>query len=86
MSDRKLRELLAQLRSAVSGLPGNAADAHSRLDGIVAELERTLDDPDRDRRGLVDSIHETVQEIEARHPDATTVLNNIMMTLANMGI
>ncbi|KAA3620577.1 MAG: DUF4404 family protein [Proteobacteria bacterium] len=87
MSEQNLRELIDRLRNEVAALPVGDVDARSRLEKIISELEDRLENDEvAQAHGLKGSIQDTIHQIEARHPDATTVLNNIMMTLANMGI
>lgn len=87
MSEQNLRELIGRLRTEIAGLPDQDVEARSRLESIISELEARLDgDENQSIQGLEGSIQDTIRRLEARHPDATTVLNNIMMTLANMGI
>lgn len=92
MSEQALRELVDRLRREVAELPSDApgaAESRRRLEAVIDDLSTRLDDDDdnlTDTGGLRGSIQDTIHQIEARHPDATTVLNNIMMTLANMGI
>lgn len=84
MSKEQLTKLVEDLRSEISQLPPEDEQARQRIGGIIAELDRSIEDetPDTMRGSIQDAVH----ELEARHPDATTVLNNILMTLANMGI
>lgn len=87
MSEQNLRDLIERLRTEVDALPVGDVDARSRLESIISELETRLENEEVEQaHGLKGSIQDTIHQIEARHPDATTVLNNIMMTLANMGI
>jgi len=87
MSEHDLRELIERLRGEVNALPAADVDARRRLDGIIADLEERLErDELANPPGLTTSLQDSIHQLEARHPDATTVLNNIMMTLANMGI
>lgn len=87
MTEQNLRELIERLRTEVAGLPDHDVDARRRLETILSDLESQLDsDEVAPAHGLQGSIQDTIHQIEARHPDATTVLNNILMTLANMGI
>jgi hypothetical protein len=87
MSEQNLRDLIDRLRNEVAGLPDQDVAARSRLESIIADLESRLDgDELTSAPGLRNSIQDGIQQLEARHPDATTILNNIMMTLANMGI
>ena len=84
MSKEQLTRLVEDLRSEISQLPPEDELARQRISSIIAELDRSIEDetPGSTRASIQDAVH----ELEARHPDATTVLNNILMTLANMGI
>lgn len=87
MSEQDLRELIDKLRTEVEALPSDDVDARRRLNDIIGELDKKLDDPGaEDHHGLVGNLQDSIHELEARHPDTTNLLNNIMMALANMGI
>ncbi len=87
MSEQDLRELIERLRHEAAALPGQDVDARKRLEAVIDDLEsRLASDELSSSPSLRGSIQDSIHQLEARHPDATTVLNNIMMTLANMGI
>jgi len=87
MSEQNLKELMEKLRREVEALPAEDVDARNRLNTIIGELDKKLEEPgSEDHQGLVGNLQDSIHELEARHPDTTTLLNNIMMTLANMGI
>lgn len=87
MSSEDLRELIDRLRKEVEALPDDDVDARRRLNTIIGELDKKLAEPGtEDHHGLVSNLQDSIKELEVRHPDTTTLLNNIMMTLANMGI
>jgi len=88
MTDQALAALINRLREEIDNLPPSDHDARDRLEGIAGDLEKRIENAgdDEHHAGLVGSIQDTVHDLETRHPDATTVLNNIMMALANIGI
>lgn len=87
MSTQDLRELVDSLKKEIDALPSDDVAARDKLNGIIAELNKKLDEPgSEDHQGLVSNLQDSIKELEARHPDTTTLLNNIMMSLANMGI
>jgi len=87
MSEQDLKDLIAKLRKEVEALPDDDVDARQRLNAIISELDKKLQEPGtEDHHGLVSNLQDSIKQLEARHPDTTTLLNNIMMTLANMGI
>jgi len=90
MSNDQLHELIAQLRKEIDGLGADDAAARERLDGLVAELERRLADPDSEDleapEDFMETLRETVERFEVEHPRATGIVNNILVTLGNLGI
>lgn len=88
MPEKELRDGLERLRAERDRLPAEDRDNRERLDALIAEIEDRLAHPDdRDRHhGLVERVREAIEEFEVEHPRATAILNDIMVTLANMGI
>lgn len=87
MSEQDLKALIDKLRKEVDALPDDDVDARQRLNAIIGELDKKLNEPGtEDHHGLIGNLQDSIKELEARHPDTTTLLNNIMMSLANMGI
>ncbi|MBS1270705.1 MAG: hypothetical protein MAG794_01671 [Gammaproteobacteria bacterium] len=87
MSEQDLKELIDKLRKEVEALPNDDVEARERLNAIIGELDKKRNEPGtEDHQGLVGNIQDSIKELEVRHPDTTTLLNNVMMTLANMGI
>ena len=88
MSDEKLRESLEGLRMELERLEAEEARVRERLDALIAGVETRLDAPgDSDQhQSLIDDLRESISEFEVSHPRATAILNEIMVTLGNMGI
>ena len=87
MSAEDLTKLIDGLRKEVAALPSEDVAARQRLNAIIEELDKKLAEPGtEDHHGLISNLQESIKELEVRHPETTSMLNNIMMTLANMGI
>lgn len=87
MSDDNLHSLIRQLKSEIAALHADDEEARERLQSLVDELERRLEeDEDVEDEALMDSLRESVERFEVEHPRATGILNNIMIMLGNMGI
>ncbi|MFZ0487880.1 MAG: DUF4404 family protein [Arenicellales bacterium] len=85
MSVEGLRELVDRLRKEVRALPSDDVDARQRLNAVIEELDKKLTEPGtEDHQGLVSNLQDSIKELEVRHPETMSLLNNIMMTLANM--
>ncbi|MBI2992807.1 MAG: DUF4404 family protein [Gammaproteobacteria bacterium] len=88
MSDRKLQADLERLRAELNRVAKNDAETRGKLNGIINDLERRLKHPGDEslHRNLLSDIRDTISQFEAEHPRATAILNDIMVTLSNLGI
>lgn len=88
MSDQKLRESLEELRSELERLETEEAQVRERLDALISGVESRLDKPDDAslHQSLVQDLRQSISQFEVSHPRTTAILNEIMVTLGNMGI
>ena len=88
MNDNKLQNELEKLRSEVNNLASDNAAAREQLNLLINDIEKKLAKPtDEDHhRYLVRGIKDAIRQFESDHPRATAILNDIMITLSNMGI
>jgi hypothetical protein len=85
---QQLREYLDQLNSTIGDLHASDDDK-SKLTGLIAEIELQLNEPKLvagDPQTLVDQVENMVSTFEQDHPRVAGILNNIMVTLSNMGV
>ena len=82
----KLSETLNALRKEIVRLHTDDAESKQRLEQLVQRLESKLDNPDDDSHFLQEGIKDAITHFEVSHPRVTAILNDIMMTLSNMGI
>jgi cobalamin biosynthesis Mg chelatase CobN len=87
MTDKKLRDTLAQLRAEIEKLDSVSESDKQRLESLVTRIRNTAD-PDDAETGddLQDILTETITKFEASHPRLTAIMNDIATTLSNMGI
>lgn len=88
MKRQQLQEYLDELNIAIGDLHAPDEDK-IRLTGLITEIERQLEDPmlvSGSPHTLVDQVDEMVTTFEQDHPRVAGILNNIMLTLSNMGI
>lgn len=76
--NKKLAELKNQLDEVQFQDPSDKA----HIDELISEMESA----DNNHESLIDSIKATIEKFETDHPRATAILNDIMVTLSNMGI
>ena len=88
MANTKLKDELEKLRSEVKGLATDNIEASAKLEALISELEQKLEEPsDADHHAnLVENLKDAISQFETEHPLATAILNDIMVTLSNMGI
>lgn len=88
MPDKRLRQSLNELRSELERLEAEEAQVRERLDALISGVETRLEQPDdaAHHQSLVQDVRQTISEFEVSHPRATAILNEIMVTLGNMGI
>jgi hypothetical protein len=85
---QRLREYLEELNSTIGDLHA-PDDDKNKLTGLIAEIELQLNEPmlvTGDPQTLVDQVENMVNTFEQDHPRVSGILNNIMLTLSNMGV
>lgn len=86
MTNHKLQNDLERLREEVKHVAVDDAESRKKLNQIIRDLEAKIETQDEDNDGLMKDIKETIHHFETEHPRATAILNDIMVTLSNMGI
>lgn len=87
MSDESLKTDLEKLRIEVNQVAGRNPDTQRKLNELINELEKRINDPsNEDNDSLIENIRAEIANFEAEHPRTTAILNDIMVTLSNMGI
>ena len=88
MERQQLREYLEELNSTIGDLHA-PDDDKNKLTGLIAEIELQLNEPmlvTGDPQTLVDQVENMINTFEQDHPRVSGILNNIMLTLSNMGV
>ena len=88
MPDDRLRQSLSELRSELERLEAEEAQVRERLDALIAGVEMHLAQPadSAQQQSLVEDVRQSISQLEVSHPRTTAILNEIMVTLGNMGI
>ena len=88
MSENKLQTELEKLRREVTTLATPDEVTREKLNVLINDIEKKLDKPAdaEHHRHLMGGIKDAINQFEADHPRATAILNDIMVTLSNMGI
>jgi hypothetical protein len=85
MSRNELQQSLAALRQEVAALDNNSGALKTRLVALANDIERQLETGIEDASLLAQTRHQ-LELFEVEHPRLTTILNDIMVTLSNLGI
>jgi len=88
MSENKLRDDIEKLRDEIKTLSTDEDISKERLENILQEIESGLETDSQNNRQpeLLAGLKESVGHFETEHPRATAIINDIMVTLSNMGI
>jgi len=88
MTKRDLHQQLEQLRTEIENVARDDEQARARMNELLGEVERKIDETSEEEIDdtLMENLRETITQFETDHPRATAILNDIMVTLSNMGI
>lgn len=87
MSEQKLIKELESLRAEIDHIDDNSANAKERLNVLIDEIEASIaEDEQGENHTLLQNMKDAVAHFETEHPRATAILNEIMVSLSNMGI
>ncbi len=87
MSKENLVKDLEHLRKEIHQVAANNPETYLKLNGLIADLERQItDDSGKDNASLLDRVKNEITHFETAHPRATAILNDILVTLSNIGI
>ena len=87
MTRRKLHNDLERLREEINHLAADDRESRKRLNHLINEVEAKLENPDAgEDDGLMNNLKDAISHFETEYPRATAILNDIMVTLSNMGI
>jgi chromosome segregation ATPase len=81
----KLHEKITSLKKELEQLPVSNKDTKEHINGLIKEIEN-LNESAEEKNIAIDKIKSSIDHFEAEHPRATAILNDIMVTLSNMGI
>lgn len=87
MSEQQLRADLQQLKALVDALPPGDSQ-RQKLSTLVQEMERHLDQYGDAQAplGLQQQLEAAVSRFESSHPTAAAIINNVLVTLGNIGV
>ncbi len=88
MPENKLRDDIEKLRNEIENLSADEDISKEKLEMLLQDIEAGLEDEEQknNQSELLAGLKESVNHFETEHPRATAIINDIMVTLSNMGI
>ena len=81
----KLHEKISSLKDELDKLSVSDDATKEQINKLIKEIEN-LNDVAGEKDDVIDNIKSSIEHFETEHPRATAILNDIMVTLSNMGI
>ncbi len=81
----KLHEKITSLKKEVEQLSVDNSTTKKHINELIKDIE-SLNGSIEEKGDVIDRIKSSIDHFETEHPRATAILNDIMVTLSNMGI
>lgn len=88
MTDKDIYKDLEKLKEEINNTISADSPAKETLIALINDVEKRVEEPlDEDQDDtLLENMKDAISRFETEHPRATAILNDIMVTLSNMGI
>ncbi len=88
MPEKILRDDIEKLRNEIENLSAEEDASKEKLEMLLQDIESGLENEEKNKNQseLLSGLKESVNHFETEHPRATAIINDIMVTLSNMGI
>ncbi len=88
MSRLQLEQSLDALRKELAALEPGSEDVRRRLGALIDDIAKEIEalDESEEHDSLLEQLRHQVESFEVEHPRVTNILNDIMVTLSNLGI
>ena len=86
--DEELKKLKGELDAKIRQMDGLDDISREKLDKLMSFVEMKLQKPNDPAHleNLVEHLEDNIQHFEITHPELTTVMNNMLIILSNLGI
>jgi hypothetical protein len=87
MSEAQLREDLTKLKDLLNTLPSDDAQ-RARLAALLNDMEKHVEQHGAGAlaQGFRQQLEAAVTRFESSHPTAAAIINDVLVTLGNMGV
>ena len=81
-----INQKITDLRKELEKLNFDNVDEKKHIDELLEEIESANKESEEETNFIIDKIKTSIDRFETEHPRATAILNEIMVTLSNIGI
>ena len=81
-----LSDKITALKIELEQIPIEDTAAKDHINALIQEIENSSYTSSEDNNFIIDKIKTSIEHFETEHPRATAILNDIMVTLSNIGI
>ncbi len=85
MSD-DLQDKISELRKEIDQIDFDKPVDKQHIDQLISEIENSENHTSEEKESLLNNIKSSIERFETEHPRATAIMNDIMVTLSNIGI
>lgn len=87
MSQKDLHQLLSKLRKELDRLETDS-DVHQELSLLIINIVQQIEglESKKNKVSLTENVQAQIEKFEVEHPRITSILNDVMMKLTNIGI
>ena len=82
----KINEKISSLKKELEQIPIDDASTREHINNLISEIENSNTSSSEDNDFIINKIKSSIDRFETDHPRATAILNDIMVTLSNIGI
>ena len=81
-----LNAKIISLKKELEQISIENSDAKDHINALIEEIEGIKDQSSEDNTFIINKLKRSIENFETEHPRATAILNDIMVTLSNIGI
>lgn len=81
-----INEKIVSLKKELDKLSIENSDAKDHINELIEEIENLKGKPSEDNSFIINKLKQSIENFETEHPRTTAILNDIMVTLSNIGI
>lgn len=81
-----LNQKISDLKKELEKLKFDDENEKKHINDLIRDIENTNKESVEETNFIIDKIKTSIDRFETEHPRATAILNEIMVTLSNIGI